>query len=120
MKQSDGKQVTRPGATKEDADYDIVGVDLTDEPYTTQAVDIGGSNELAGIIQSRDGNVFSVSIEWQADDGTLLAAEPAATLTGDTRYDIKSITVKSDICQVRVTDSSGAPSNIVDGTLNFH
>jgi len=113
------KLINRQGAASGEADYDIIK-DIGDTDFETGSASIGGASEFSGAIESQNGLQFSVKIHWQDEDGNTLYMEepPGAQNTTDTV--IVSVAVKSDFCNVRVTDESGQATNNVTGTINFH
>lgn len=121
FQQSNGKFIVRAGVGSEDADFDVIEHDLiADGDRVLGPVEIGGAVEVAGLFQSQDSSAITVTVEWLADNNTVLATEAFGGDAGEANVRLANVSVKSDRCRVTVSDSSGATENVVNGTLNYH
>lgn len=119
-----GKNVTRKGASAEQADIDVAAVnepyDLVAEgDYASGQRDTGGAEGIAGDIESADGNTFTVEIDWLSDDGEVLKTHAPSAMADAVNLDF-NIVARSDHFEVRITDTSNAGSNGIHGTVNAH
>jgi len=100
-------------------DFDVDADLVAEGGVTLGPVDIGGASALAGGVASDDGNPLAVTVEWLADDGSVLFTR-AFGGGSDTEVQLLDVSVFSDRFQIRIEDDSGAAQNNVTGTFNAH
>lgn len=139
---SDGKQVVRSGATGVTADIDIVSHDLDpnnatggdfnlveDRGIEGNALDVGGTQQLAVLIYSESDEPFSVRVSWYGDGGDEVAfvdddIDPNLLSNTDSNYNHHvawTTAMFGDRYDLTVTSEVGdGTQNVVSGTINAH
>jgi len=120
--QSQGKLVTRTGATEANADIDISNFDVAnDGDFETGVLNVGGTSAVALSIVSEQNENFEAQIDLVNDDGVVLSTIDGSDygqLTGSTVN--VSIPVFSDRIIFRITDTSAAAQNVLNGSVNIN
>lgn len=121
VRQSDSKLVTRSGAAKSVADFDINRDLVDDGDFESGIIDIGGTSGAAIAVESSQGNSFEVQFELYDDNDNLTTTIDSTDFTVLAGTDIAEVVpVFSDRVQAVITDTSNASDNDVSGSINFN
>ncbi len=98
-------------------DDDILDVDLTNSDYSSGEVNVRGTSDTVIKVRSESANTFTVTLQWTDGSGNVLYEQqpPEATDVSDANL---TFNTSSDNLIVTITDTSGAGSNIINGTVH--
>jgi len=116
-----GKQVTRPGATKAQADIDIRDHDLGEEDFETDILEIGGTSGIAFAVASDQGRTFEIKVQIHDDDDNVRATIDSSDFDSLASARVRSVLpVYGDRVKFIITNTSGQPGNLISGSININ
>lgn len=106
--------------SKNPVDIDIVNYDLVGSgDYVTPIANTKSTQQIVIKVASNDDRTFTITLDWTANDGTVLYSQsPAEGIT--TTDAALTFNTGSNSAQVTITDESGAGQNSINGTINAH